>query len=189
MAGPANGKISTPWLIVISVFIFVIAAGAFLLMMKELPPCAEPEAIEKRFAEQIACLRELAESCDADGFIAGPPSGKEEGAESIKRLKDSEAWWKSVEEKADLFSDPVILGVSVVIIAPNMQISHVVKEYDEPSGSFPLSGEESGVDRPATRLLFAGARFFVEYENRFMDESGMERGYRMILDLDLLEEN
>ena len=161
MAGPANGKISTPWLIVISVFIFLIAAGVFLLMMKELPPCAETQAIEKRFTKQIAFLREMAETCDADGFIAGPPSGKEEGAESIKRLKDDEAWWKTVEEKADLFSDPVILGASVVIFAPNMQISHVVKEYDEPSGSFPLSGGGSGVDRPTARLLFAGARFFV----------------------------
>ena len=117
------------------------------------------------------------------------PGGKEEVTEITKGLKDSEAWWKRVEEKVDLFSDPVILGASVAIFAPNMDISLGVKEYEKPSGSLPLSGRGSGVDSPTTRLLFAGARFLVEYENRFLDASGKERGYRMILDLDRLEEN
>jgi len=180
------------WLLILAlaiVFLLIIAVGAFIVMSRDLPPNAEPEAIRARFAEQIAFLEELAASHTAEEFDETEMDATKDPSALIEHIEKEKEWMGPVEEHADLFSDPVILGAYIITRYTNRRTTFIsVKVFeDEPEPSIPLSRNTPGVNQPALSIWQARKKRWITYENLVLNAAGEKRGYQLILDLDLLK--
>jgi len=111
---------------------------------------------------------------------------------NIEELRDfverQEAWFNGFKDRMDIFEDDVILGASVITrYSGESTSSMTIKSFENPSFSWPISLGSAGVNAPAVRLWYMDGRHVAKYENRVQDASGQVRGYKLILDLDLLE--
>lgn len=173
-----------------------------MIANRDLPPCADPEAIEARFAKQIEFLKDLAVSFPFEQHlpVSRRPDEKqieEFRAELEKYQGTMEEWQRRVDQGADLFADPAIIGASVINDHSSQYVTRtVIKECEELEESWfgamleSISGGASspGVDKPAVRRLHVVGRRLVRIENLFLDPAGKRRGYQLVIDLDRLEE-
>lgn len=155
------------------VVVFALVAGLLFLLFEGLPPSVSPQALEERFKDQIDFLKTMAADHPGSGY--------------------QKEWWRQVEAKAGLFSDPVILGVSIYVChEPRRFTSVTVKSFEAPRSSMleswikDLSQSETlpDVGRPTLVHWHAGGRRLVKYRNLFLDASGKRKGYQLVLDLD-----
>jgi hypothetical protein len=181
---PAWLKILIPALAVFSLIIFVI----LMVLFKELPACATPEAIQSRFAKQVALLHEMASKYSLDEADVALENPAEDYEVLMAYVERQENWIDQYRDQFDIFDDPAILGARVITIYDENSTSSIsLKHFEQPVGSLPLSIGSPGIDRPFARLWYAQGRHIVKYENRILDAGGQVRGYMLILDLDRLE--
>jgi hypothetical protein len=184
--------------ITVPVFLFVAAifAGLVVIATRDLPECARAAAIEKRFEKQLAHLKELALAHGPDlpppeAAVAEEESSGSESAEirnAIHRfLPQEEMWWIGMEIDEELFADPVILDASIRYYRGRTENCMIFKGFDEPDGAWTLSFQSPTLEKPEVSFYQAGKKRWIRYENRFEGASGMQRGCRLCLDLDLLE--
>ena len=185
----SSARISTALLVPIILVLTAIALGAFLLLTRELPDCARPKAIQDRFKPQLAVLEALATSPEVDAFQAmiGKKDWSKEGL--ARQVEKIQAWNARAEREAPLFDDPAILGASVTIHSARSVSRMGVKAFDEPEGMIALPGGSQDEGYPSVTLWFTGTRFLAEYEARFPEVSGVQRGYRLFFDLERLKES
>jgi hypothetical protein len=189
---PTSVKVAIPAVL----FAIAIFAGLVVIATRELPACARPAAVEKRFATQLEHMRGLLVNHGPDitppevtadeKESSGEPSAGTRAID-IPTLPHEDMWWLGIDIDKKLFDDPVILGASIRFFRKNCVTAITVKDFDEPGNGWTLSLRIPAVDRPVVTLYSAGKKRWIRYENRFEGPGGMQRGCRLYLDLDLLE--
>jgi hypothetical protein len=178
-------KILIPAVAVISIIFFIV----LMVLFKELPAAATPEAIQSRFAAQVALLHEMASKYALEEVDVSMENPKEDFEDFIDYIERQENWFDQYRDQFDLFDDPAILGASVITKYDGHTTSSIsLKAFEIPAGSWPLSMGSPGINRPSARLWYADGQHIVKYENKIQDAEGRIKGYKMILDLDRLEE-
>jgi hypothetical protein len=167
------------WLLVVlgSGFVLFTAAGVLKVLLEEIPASARPEAIQQRFGRQLEFLRDLAATYPAKECRTDLPT----------EIESSAAWEKRVDSGAELFSEPVILGASVICYLPNATMYLAVKVYEKPTESFSRVMVLPRTEPPSVSLWYTRERRVIHYEDHVLDSSGVTKGYRLVLDLDRLE--
>ena len=171
-------KIGVPLLLLL----VLLVAAAAKMWFEEVPEEAQLEAIQARFAEQIAVLEELAGTfpiglCDDQQL----PS-----LESAQELMSTlSAWQASFEAREDLFADPVILGARVSRTCGDSQMRYELKAF-EPALSFSRSMVTPPTTWPAVSLWFIGGQRTVKYQDRVDAGSGETKGVDLTLALEHL---
>jgi len=162
--------------------VICIGAAATIHAIKdsELPENAKPHAIEARFSKQIEALEELAMN------YSPPPAhsmkkvrgksdpDKVEVSREIKReAEEIQSVYTRIKEKLakydHLFVDPAIVGVQI---------------YYHPS-RFSTIRESIKVECSSRR--FTGNQKLIKYEKVMLDPAGKKRGFRLVIDLNLIE--
>ncbi len=189
---PAWIKITVP----VVLFVGAVFAGLVVIATRDLPECAQAAAIEKRFAKQLDHLKELALTRGPDIPPPETPVAEEESTgnesaeirDAIHRfLPREEMWWIGMEIDEELFADPAILGASIRYYRDGTENCIIFKDNNKPDGAWTLSFQSPTLEEPEVSLYQAGKKRWIRYENRFEGASGMQRGCRLCIDLDLLE--
>ena len=114
---PLRKKRSLFWPVVIGLFVVLVFGGVAVLMLRDLPPAAQPQALEARFAEQIAHLEDLISRCrleespDLSGEEMAPYAELDQG---IQRSMIWSEQLRALEPDYPIFADPAILEASIV---------------------------------------------------------------------------
>ena len=169
-------KITLPILILGVILVASLAA----LITEEVPPHAQPAALEARFPEQLAFLRELASNLPLKG--CGERS-REELLALIDKLK---AWGERVKAGRHLFEDPVILGAEILQMCGGAQSTYGVKSYEGPESTWSAAMFRRREQWPSVSLWFAGTQRQVRYDSRVQDPAPEPLLIRLILDLEAL---
>ncbi len=181
------------WILIAgAVFVFVVVAGVLALMSRKIPACARPEAIQKRFAEQIGYLEELAAKYPGDfNFQAQLDSFGKDPIKPAVIADIKDAMWERIQDNTHLFSDPAILEASVISSSDDATVNLVVfKEYEESAWSWSPSvffGRSVEDGSPSVSIWYGNEKRLIKYERYFDHEPGEKRGCRLVLDLDRLE--
>ncbi len=176
------------WLkILIPIFILgvILVVSLATLIREEVPPHAQPAALEARFTEQLAFLRELASDL--------PVVGCEERShdELLALIDEFKLWGERVEAGLNLLDDPVILGAEILQMCRDEQNtfsikSYGVKSYEGGDSAWSASMLSRREEWPSVSLWFAGTKRQVRYDSR-IDNSGPDPLLvRLILDLEAL---
>jgi hypothetical protein len=191
MRSSKAGKMMPTWaLIAMAAFVLVVIACLVALLLQEVPPHAGPQAVEKRFAPQIECLKELSLIYELEDFAIDPDKIAEIAKQGKDPTKGQAGFWEKADAAEGLFADPAILGASVILYQGNMKISARVKEDDEPEdmwSPFEVFGSSPEVDSARTSLWYSGVKKIIKYEKLTLNEAGTKKGYELILDLERLE--
>ncbi len=171
------------WLkIVIPILVLgvILVAALASLITEDVPPNAQPAALEARFPEQLAFLRELASDLPVQGC------GERSREELLALIDELKLWQKRVEAGLHLLDDPVILGAEIIQVCGGAQSTYGIKSYEGSDSAWSASMLSSSEDRPPVSLWFAGTQRQVRYESP-IDDSGPEPVViRLILDLEAL---
>ena len=169
-------------LVPVVLFLGLVLSVGIRIFTERLPACARPAAIQARFSEQIEFLERLAETRSDS---ACPGELTQDFERQIRTLFE---WERHAAAEKDLFSDAVILGAGVVESCEGATVNTEIKPYDELARSWSRTMFWPKVKEwPASSLWYVGRRQVVRYEDRVTDASGKNRGFRLILDLELLE--
>jgi hypothetical protein len=191
MHSRAAGKIMPFWaLIALSVFVVLVLGGLLALLLQEVPPHAGPRAIEKQFAPQLECLKELSLHYKLEDFAVDPDEIARKAEQGIDPIQGQAAFWEKAEAAEPLFNDPAVLGAGVLLFEGNMKISATVKSDELVEGMWSPyeifdSPPEQG--RPRTTLWYAGVKKLIKYERLTRSEAGRSMGFELILDLEQLD--
>ena len=169
-------KISLPILVLGVILVAALAA----LIMEEVPPHAQPAALEARFPEQLAFLRELAPNLPLKGC---QDRSHEELLALIDKLK---AWGERVKAGQHLFEDPVILGAEILQMCGDSQSTFGVKSYEGPQSTWSAAMLSRREQWPSVSLWFAGTQRQVRYDSQVDDPAPEPLLIRLILDLEAL---
>ncbi len=143
----------------IGLFVLLAIIGLFVIALRDMPSPAEPETIEKLFAEQIAFLKELALACpDSIKPPSYDPHDDPDGEGWKKYNEVWQGWSEQSKSRPDLMSHPVIKGAA-----------------------------ESEGDTPDVRQWRKGEEHLVRYEAYFVSPDGMNMGLQLLVDLNLAD--
>ena len=180
-----SGRRFPTWLkisIAVTVLLGLAVAAMIKVLLEEPPPYAQPAAIQARFGEPIETLLGLATTHPSDGCA------DEDSPEELMRYIELEKpWWEEVAGHQDRFSDPAILGATVMFHCEGSTRSMPIKPFEKPTGSWSRDEILPEPEWPAVSLWRAGAQRFIQYEDRFDHPDGGSRGIRLTLDLERLE--
>jgi len=169
-------KIAVPLLILGA----ILVAALVMLVREEVPAHAQPDALEARFAGQLAFLRELAADL--------PMKGCQERSQDdlLALIGTLESWQERVEAGKHLFEDPVILAAEILQMCGGSQSTFGVKPYEGPESTWSASMLSRREEWPSVSLWFAGTRREVRYDSRIDDTGPDPLLIRLILDLESL---
>ena len=169
-------KIALPVLI----FVVVLVAALVALVREDVPSHGQPAALEARFSEQLAFLRELAVDLPLEGC-------QEHSREELLVLIDTiKAWQQKVETGEHLFEDPAILGAEILQMCDGSQSTYGVKSYEGPESTWSASMLSRRTELPSATLWFAGTKRQVRYDTRAGGSDADPVLIRLILDLESL---
>ena len=183
------------WLIYAAgLLVLLFAAGLLAILFQDLSSPVEPEAVEERFSEHLAFMKELAfEYPGHVSFVPPDPSKEEEVNAWKKSLEVWKAWSAKSNSRPDLFDDPAIKGAKITIFDAweGRRVGITIKKQEdlEPSWLESLAGvlgpesTKPDLDRPAVRQWRAGNKDLILYENRFLDPEGVKMGCRLLVDI------
>ncbi len=182
-------KILLPILVVVA----LLAAGATRVAMEEVPAHAQPAALEDRFAEQLAFLREMAESLPvnvcADDLLAGVELDRNADPAAIREslqafLAPLEQWEEQATAGWSALDDPVILSADVVQFCNDSGNTFVIKPYEVPSIAWSTAIFTAGDQQPPVSLWFVGTKRQIRYNARVGGSDEDPLVIRLILDLE-----
>ncbi len=182
-------KILLPILVVVA----LLAAGVTRVAMEEVPDHAQPAVLEDRFAEQLAFLREMAESLPvnvcADDLLASVELDRNADPDAIREslqafLAPLQQWNEQATAGWSALDDPVILSADVVQFCNDSGNTFVIKPYDAPSIAWSTAIFTASDQQPPVSLWFAGVKRQVRYNARVGGSDEDPLVIRLILDLE-----
>lgn len=182
-------KILLPILVVAA----LLAAAVTRAVLEEVPVHAQPAVLEERFAEQLAFLRETAESLPlnvcAEDLLASieldassDPDAIRENIESI--FGPLQRWDEQATAGWAALDDPVILSANVVQFCDDSGNTFVIKDYEVPSMAWSTAIFTAADQQPPVSLWFAGVKRQVRYNARVGGSDEDPLVIRLILDLE-----
>jgi hypothetical protein len=182
-------------LLPILVVVVLLAAVVTRVAMEEVPAHAEPAVLEDRFAEQVAFLREMAESLPmnvcTDDLLASveldgsaDPDAIREDLQSI--LAPLERWNEQVTAGWPAIDAPVVLSADIVQFCNDSGSTFVVKPYEAPSSAWSTAIFTAADQQPPVSLWFAGTKRQVRYNVRVGGSDEDPLVIRLTLDLEAL---
>ena len=175
---PTWVKIGIPLLILL----VLAVAVAVQVLLDELPPAAQPDALQVRFAQQLSFLEDLAVSYPSE---ACEVLASEDPTRLVEMEVDA-AWQERLAEGRALFSAPGILGAYVSVCHEDDR--RVFAVAGSTIATLRLPQVPLDVDKPTVNREYTGDLQLVRYENLVLDRSGERRGYELLLDLEPLED-
>ena len=182
-------KILLPILVVVA----LLAAAVIRVLMEEVPAHAQPAVLEERFAEQLAFLREMADSIPVsvctDDLLASveldgsaDPDAVRKNIQSI--LAPLEQWDEQATAGWSALDDPVILSADVIQFCNDSGSTFVIKPYEAPSIAWSTAIFTANDQQPPVSLWFAGTTRQVRYNARVGGSDVDPLVIRLILDLE-----
>jgi hypothetical protein len=182
-------------LLPILVVVVLLAAVVTRVAMEEVPAHAQPAVLEDRFAEQVAFLREMAESLPmnvcTDDLLASveldgsaDPDAIREDLQSI--LAPLERWNEQVTAGWPAIDAPVVLSADIVQFCNDSGSTFVVKPYEAPSSAWSTAIFTAADQQPPVSLWFAGTKRQVRYNVRVGGSDEDPLVIRLTLDLEAL---
>jgi hypothetical protein len=182
-------KILLPILVVVA----LLVAAVTRVVMEEVPAHAQPAVLEDRFAEQLAFLREMAESLPVnvctDDLLASveldgsaDPAAIRDNLQSI--LAPLEQWDEQATAGWSALDDPVILSADVVQFCNDSGSTFVIKPYEAQSIAWSTAIFTANDQQPPVSLWFAGVKRQVRYNARVGGSDEDPLVIRLILDLE-----
>ncbi len=184
-------KILLPILVVVA----LLAAAVTRVAMEEVPAHAQPAVLENRFAEQLAFLREMAESLPVnvctDDLLASVELDRNADPDAIREsllafLAPLEQWEEQVTAGWSALDDSVILSADVVQFCNDSGSTFVIKPYEVPSIAWSTAIFTAGDQQPPVSLWFAGTKRQARYNARVGGSDEDPLVIRLILDLESL---
>ncbi len=180
-------------LLPILVFVALLVAAVIRVVMEEVPAHAQPAALEDRFAEQLAFLREMADSIPVnvctDDLLASveldgsaDPDAIRDNLQSI--LAPLKQWHEQINAGWPALDDPIILSADVVQFCNDSGSTFVVKPYEVPSIAWSTAIFTASDQQPPVSLWFAGTKRQVRYNARVGGSDEDPLVIRLILDLE-----
>jgi hypothetical protein len=182
-------KILLPILVVVA----LLAAALTRAVMEEIPAHAQPAVLQDRFTEQLAFLREMAESLPMDACANDLLADVEldgnadldailEDLQSI--LAPLERWNDQITAGWPALDDPVILSADVVQFCDDSGNTFVIKPYEAPSIAWSTAIFTAGDQQPPVSLWFVGSKRQVRYTARVGGSDEDPLFIRLTLDLE-----
>ncbi len=182
-------KIILPILVVVA----LLAAVVTRVALEEVPAHAQPAVLEDRFAEQLAFLREMAESLPlnvcTDDLLASieldgsaDPDAIRENLQSI--FAPLEQWNEQITAGWPALDDPVILSADIVQFCNDSGSTFVIKPYEASSIAWSTAFLTAADQQPAVSLWFAGTKRQIRYNARVGGSDEDPLVIRLILDLE-----
>ncbi len=181
------------FLLPITVVVALLAAVVTRVAMEEVPAHAQPAVLENRFTEQLAFLREMAESLPVnvctDDLLANVELNRDADPDAIRKnlqaiLAPLEQWDEQATAGWSALDDPIILSADVVQFCNDSGSTFVIKPYEAPSIAWSTAIFTANNQQPPVSLWFAGVRRQVRYNARVGGSDEDPLVIRLILDLE-----
>jgi hypothetical protein len=167
-----SGRTAALWLklLIPLVLVLFVGAGICTILFRKPPALAKPELFEKRFAQEIQYLEELARHYES--------------------IKDNERWFLDFDVAEEKFDDPALVSVGLYLERTRHRSNLIVIKNGEAGDiEWGLPTGKLDIDQPAITVpWYPSKRQLVKYENLIEAEKGETMGYLLIINLDIIEE-